>query len=142
MDLDARMEERRRELGITWAEVGRRAGKMSRQALLDIRNGVADPRSDTRRKIERALQLAPGGFEEMQRGLRPTPATPGEAPRDVPDGLPSREVWISAILDRADQIEAEAGPDAANAYLAGAITRRREEERRILPDQQGSREVS
>lgn len=130
------MEQRMNALGISWVDLIERA-PISRQGLADIRNGDANPRRSTRRKIERALELAVGGFEQMERGEEPTVATPQEAPV-----MGDREAWLRSILDRYEKIEEEAGAEAADVYLRGAVARRREEERRILPDQQESRDVS
>lgn len=103
--LESRMEERVRELGINWAEVIRRAGGLSRQNLLDVRRGTTTPRGDTRARIEAALELAPGGFEQMQRGEKPTPAAGGRktevAPAVSEDLAPPDEVLGATVAELA-----------------------------------------
>lgn len=65
------LEERKDELRMSWAEVGERAG-ISRQTLLDIRNGATSPRSHTKRNLEHAVQWEPRSIDAIQRGGEPT----------------------------------------------------------------------
>lgn len=91
---------------MTWSDLMRRAGGLSRQNLLDIRKGRTVPRPDTRRRIEVALELASGGYEQMERGQKPTPADGqpeldnGPAPR-TNDLAPLEVVLAGSMADLA-----------------------------------------
>src|SRR5690242_14695781 len=63
------MEDRRLELDMDWQEVAELVG-ISRQALLDIRNGTT-PRPKTARGIDRALQWRPGSVQKYLQDKTP-----------------------------------------------------------------------
>jgi transcriptional regulator with XRE-family HTH domain len=127
-----------------WQTVGRkvqverrRRGFRTQQQLAD----AADVDVKTVGRLERGQKVSQASLDAMALavGLNPDSLEPGASTVASTD---PREVWMGRTLDRYDEVFEEAGREAADAYLAGAIARRREEERRILPDQQGSREVS
>lgn len=96
------LEERKDELRMSWAEVGERAGGMSRQALLDIRNGVTSPRSQTKRKLEDAVRWEPLSIDAIQRGREPTRLSGSAGPAVRPD-VPSSTGVIAEIVAASEE---------------------------------------
>jgi transcriptional regulator with XRE-family HTH domain len=79
--LDAWMEDRRRELRVRWSEVARRAG-MSPQNLLRIRKGQISISWDAADGIEDALLWDRGSVEAaVLNGTKPTPRGNDESAR-------------------------------------------------------------
>lgn len=72
------MEARRLELDLLWERVADMAA-LSAQGLRDIREGVSIPRSRTRRRIEKALQWAPGSIDIILAGGEPVASEQGIA---------------------------------------------------------------
>lgn len=148
--LEARMEQRLDQLGISWTDLSQHA-QISRQALLDIRNGVTNPRRSTRRKIERALELELGGFEQMQRGEQPTPVRglrlEVEWPTADAIALGDLEQILTVpretLIKISRLVESVSGPVAAEKFLLDALElRRRHAEGGIKPSSGENRDVS
>lgn len=68
--LDGLMDARRLELGIPWREVATRAG-ISYEALRALRNGPGGTADLTARKIDAALEWAPGSVARIGAGGDP-----------------------------------------------------------------------
>lgn len=88
--LDALMDERRLDLGLTWRDVAQRAG-ISYEAIRSLRTGTTDMRSLTLRKLDKALEWQPGSAARVLTGGDPSPLDPQPAPRG--DGRPEWAVF-------------------------------------------------
>jgi len=73
--LDGFMDARRLELGIPWREVATRAG-ISYEALRALRNGPGGTADLTARKIDAALEWAPGSIARIAVGGEPRELAP------------------------------------------------------------------
>ncbi|MBE1468053.1 hypothetical protein [Kibdelosporangium phytohabitans] len=134
------------ELDMDLADLLRAAGGMSRQNLLDIRKGRTTPRPKTRRKIEDALRLEAGGYEQMERGEKPTSLPEPPSLRQVAEADFEAVMTMSRadLAKLADLIEQVSGAVAAEKFLRDAsdLRRRRSEERGIEPSARDERDVS
>ncbi|MFI7678523.1 helix-turn-helix domain-containing protein [Actinophytocola sp. NPDC049390] len=71
---DILMDERRKQLGLSWDEVAQAAG-VSKNTLLSIRRG-GDSYPKTIRNVEAALQWALGSIAAIDEAREPTPVDP------------------------------------------------------------------
>ena len=82
--LDAAIDERRQQLGMTWAEVATEA-KITVETLRAIRRGKNEPSPLTKRGLERALRWRNGSIDAIYSGRRPTPEDAStQATQDAP----------------------------------------------------------
>lgn len=85
------MDQRRRELRLTWDQVASRAG-INRETLRQIRNGISESiRPLTAAGIEDALQWEHGSIDAILAGGAPTPTGGG-----------GQEVWPPMAEEMAD----------------------------------------
>lgn len=129
------MEQRRRDLGMTWREVAT-AGALSIETLRTIRYGESVPHGLTRASIERALRWAPGSVDRfLESGTAPVsadaaPAAGEDAERQaVIDGVralyPGDRVaesimtqWHKSLEQRQRELDAVRRATAAGAAEA------------------------
>lgn len=77
--LDRIMNVRRLDLDLDWKDVADAAG-IAIQTLDAVRKGKNRPTERTQRRIERALQWAPGSIDAVLAGGDPTPIDDGHQP--------------------------------------------------------------
>lgn len=102
------MESRRLDLGLTWREVGLRAG-VSVEAIRLLRAGPGGIRPLTMRDLDRAFGWMPGSVQKILDGGDPEPIlTPGEES--------ALETWGKNIREgRARMRETERGANGTTA---------------------------
>lgn len=75
--LNDEMERRRIELDMSWREVAV-AAQLSYEGLRGIRRGDRNPSTLTARRLDAALQWAPGSIDVVLQGGPPTPVDAGD----------------------------------------------------------------
>lgn len=105
--LDAAMDARRLDLGLTWQEVAQ-AASISPATLRAMRAGTNMPSALTRRRLEDALRWERGSIQAILDGGDPTPV---DAPANPAPGadLDRRLAMARELLARAQELLDEAG---------------------------------
>jgi hypothetical protein len=112
-----RMDRRRAELGLRWADVADRGG-ITTQTLREVRAGTRRPRGLTKAAIERALEWTPGSVDAALEGGEPAPVV-----TDPREGDPTPEQAVSTLLENIVKVRRSFGDDAARAFIEGAFAR-------------------
>jgi transcriptional regulator with XRE-family HTH domain len=120
------IDARRQQLDLTWAELADLA-EVSRNTFRNVRGGRM-PRKETREKIETALKIPRGTLSPAV-----TPTTVRLSPEDME--------WLAAVVTKATEIEQDAGPEVADAYLIEMVKRRRAERREANDPRHHGRDV-
>lgn len=112
-----RMDRRRAELGLRWADVADRGG-ITTQTLREVRAGARRLRGLTKAAIERALEWAPGSVDVILDGGEPQPVlVSSQASESTP------EQAVSTLLENIVKVRRAFGDDAARAFIEGAFAR-------------------
>lgn len=105
--LDAALDARRVELHMSWRDLTNTAG-ISYEALRAIRRGGRTPSLVTKRRVEDALQWAPGSIDAILDGGDPTPLDVPERPAPTADDdLDAQLAEAQELLARASELLAQ-----------------------------------
>jgi hypothetical protein len=103
--LAAHIDARQQELGVPWTQVIKESG-LTKEGLRKIREGLSNPRAQTRRGLERALRWTLGSIDTVLAGGNPVPLSEG---RQTTGALTTTEMAAEAhrAIDRLQELREE-----------------------------------